>query len=126
MGGNPEASRLAGIPVKRRIQLAFIISALLSATAGLILLGQVASAQPIVGVGDELYAVGAVLIGGASVNGGVGSVGKTIAGVLILGLINDGINLLGVNAFVAYIVQGGVILTAILLDQWDRSGRRRS
>jgi ribose transport system permease protein len=104
--------------------LAFVISGVLAATAGLILLGQVASAQPTVGVGDEMYAVGAVLIGGASVNGGMGNVGKTVAGVLILGLISDGINLLSINAFIAYIVQGGVILLAILLDQWERKGRR--
>jgi ribose transport system permease protein len=124
VGGNAEASRLAGIPVKRRVILAFVISGVLAATAGLILLGQVASAQPTVGVGDEMYAVGAVLIGGASVNGGMGNVGKTVAGVLILGLISDGINLLSINAFIAYIVQGGVILLAILLDQWERKGRR--
>ena len=124
VGGNPEASRLAGIPVKRRVVLAYVISGLLAALAGLILLGQVASAQPTAGVGQELYAVGAVLIGGASVNGGMGRVGKTVAGVMILGFISDGINLLSINAFVAYVVQGGVILVAILLDQWERKGSR--
>lgn len=122
VGGNAQASSLAGIPVTRRIGLAFVLSSLLAALAGLLLIGRVASAQPTAGVGMELNAVGAVLIGGASLNGGAGRVSNTIAGVLILGLINNGINLLGINAFVAYIVTGAVILIAILLNQWERGG----
>lgn len=125
VGGNAEASRLSGIPVIRRIVMAFLISSTLSAMAGLVLLGRVSTAQPSAGIGLELDAVGAVLIGGASLNGGAGSVPKTLAGVLILGLISNGINLLGVNPFASYIVKGAVILIAILLDQWERSGSAR-
>jgi ribose/xylose/arabinose/galactoside ABC-type transport system permease subunit len=73
----------------------------------------------------ELDAVGAVLIGGASLNGGVGSVPKTLAGVAILGLINNGINLLDINPLASYVIKGAVILTAILLDQWERVGNSR-
>lgn len=122
VGGNAEAARLAGIPVVRRIQLAFLLSALLSSLAGLVLIGRVASAQPIAGIGMELNAVGAVLIGGASLNGGAGRVSNTMAGVAILGMITNGINLLNVNGFFAYVVTGGVILFAILLNQWERRG----
>lgn len=126
VGGNREAARLAGIPVNRRIILAFLISAGLSVLAGLVLLGRVASAQPTAGVGMELNAVGAVLLGGANLNGGVGRVWNTIAGVLVLGLINNGINLLNINGFAAYVVTGVVILAAILSNQWERgTGVRR-
>lgn len=120
VGGNAEAARLAGIPVVRRVQLTFLLSALLATIAAIILVGRVASAQPTAGIGMELNAVGAVLIGGASLNGGAGRVLNTMAGVAILGLISNGINLLNVNGFFAYVVTGGVILFAILLNQWER------
>ena len=97
-----------------------MISATLSALAGLVLTARVASAQPTAGVGDELNAVGAVLIGGASLNGGAGSVVGTIAGVLVLGMISNGLNLLQVNPFYQYIIKGMIILLAILMDQWGR------
>lgn len=120
IGGNPEAARLSGVPVKLRIIQTFVISATLSALGGLVLIGRVASAQPTAGVGDELNAVGAVLIGGASLNGGSGSVTGTLAGVLILGMISNGLNLLHVNPFYQYVVRGLIILFAILMDQWGR------
>jgi ribose/xylose/arabinose/galactoside ABC-type transport system permease subunit len=123
VGGNPEAARLAGIPVARRVKLAFLLSSLLAFLAGLILIGRVASAQPTAGLGMELNAVGAVLIGGASLNGGSGRVANTMAGVAILGLITNGINLLNINGFFAFVVTGAVILIAILLNQWE-GGRR--
>jgi ribose transport system permease protein len=120
IGGNQEAARLSGIPVKLRIITGFLISASLSALAALILIARVSSAQPTAGVGDELNAVGAVLIGGASLNGGAGTVVGTIAGVLILGMISNGLNLLQVNPFYQYIIKGLIILFAILMDQWGR------
>jgi ribose transport system permease protein len=120
IGGNPEAARLSGIPVKLRIIHAFVISAMLSATAGIVLTGRVASAQPNAGVGDELDAVGAVLIGGASLSGGKGTVLGTLAGVLILGMISNGLNLLRINPFYQYVIKGLIILFAILMDQWER------
>jgi len=124
VGGNREAARLAGIPVVRRIILAFLLSALLAGLAGLLMLGRVASGQPNIGLGMELNAIGAVLIGGANLNGGSGRVAHTLAGVLVLGLISNGINLLNVNGFLAYVVTGLVILFAILSNQWERGGRR--
>jgi ribose transport system permease protein len=123
VGGNQEAARLSGIPANRRIITAYVISALLSALAGLVLIGRVASAQPTAGVGDEFTAVGAVLIGGASMSGGVGTIPGTLAGVLILGMISNGLNLLHVNPFFQYVAKGLIILFAILMDQFGRKSR---
>jgi len=120
IGGNEEAAHLSGIPVKLRVISAYVISAVFSALAGLVLIGRVASAQPTAGIGDEFTAVGAVLIGGASLDGGAGSVIGTMAGVLILGMISNGLNLLHVNPFYQYVVKGLIILIAILMDQWGR------
>lgn len=120
LGGNAEAARLSGIPVNRRIITAFIISSLFAALAGLVLIGRVSSAQPTAGIGEEFAAVGAVLIGGASLSGGAGTVIGTLAGVLILGMISNGLNLLGVNAYFQFVVKGAIILFAILMDQWGR------
>jgi ribose transport system permease protein len=121
VGGNREAARLVGIPVSRRVMLAFLLSAGLSVLAGLVFLGRVASAQPTAGVGMELNAIGAVLLGGASLNGGAGKVWNTLAGVFVLGLINNGINLLNIRGFLAYVVIGLVILVAILSNRWERA-----
>jgi ribose transport system permease protein len=123
VGGNQEAARLSGIPATRRIIMTYVISALLSALAGLVLIGRVASAQPTAGVGDEFSAVGAVLIGGASMSGGAGTVPGTLAGVLILGMISNGLNLLHVNPYFQYVVKGLIILFAILMDQFGRKSR---
>jgi ribose transport system permease protein len=120
IGGNAEAARLSGIPVNLRIITAFVISALLSALAGLVLIARVSSAQPTAGLGEEFNAVGAVLIGGASLSGGAGSVVGTLAGVLILGMISNGLNLLHVDPYYQYVVKGLIILFAILMDQWGR------
>jgi ribose/xylose/arabinose/galactoside ABC-type transport system permease subunit len=123
IGGNAEAARLSGIPVKMRIIQAFMISASFAMVAGLVLTARTMSAQPTAGVGDEFSAVGAVLIGGASLNGGAGNVVGTLAGVLILGMISNGLNLLQVNPFYQYIIKGLIILFAILMDQWGRRQR---
>lgn len=119
-GGNPEATRLAGINTIFYQILAFMISAFLSALGGLVLIARMNSALPNAGRGEEMNAIGAVLIGGASLRGGVGLVQGTIIGVFILGFISNGLNLLGVNPFYQYIVKGFIILFAILMDQWGR------
>jgi len=120
IGGNPEAARLSGIPNNARVIMAFIISASMAALAGLVLIARVSSAQPTAGVGEEMNAIGAVLIGGASLSGGAGSVLGTLAGVLILGIISNGLNLLHVDPYYQYVVKGVIILFAILMDQWGR------
>lgn len=120
VGGNDIAARFSGLPVKKLIILTFIISGFCAAVAGLILMGRVASAQPSAGAGMELDVVGAILLGGASLSGGRGTVRGTIIGVLLFGLINNGLNLLGISPFFRDAVKGGVILFAILIDQWGR------
>jgi len=119
-GGNLEATRLAGINVIFYQILAFMISAFLSALGGLVLIARMNSALPNAGRGEEMNAVGAVLIGGASLRGGVGTLRGTIIGVFILGFISNGLNLLGVSPFYQFIVKGCIILFAILMDQWGR------
>jgi len=109
-----------GISVKRVRMYTFLISALCAALAGIIMLGRCTSGQPNAGLGAELDAVGAVLLGGTSVEGGIGTVRGVILGVLILGLINNGLNLLGVSPFWRDSAKGVVILFAILMDQWER------
>lgn len=120
IGSNAEAARLSGIPIQKRVITAFIIASILSALAGLVLIARVSSAQPSAGVGEEFTAVGAVLIGGASLSGGAGTVIGTVAGVLILGMISNGLNLLHVNPYYQYIIKGLIILFAILMDQLGR------
>jgi ribose transport system permease protein len=120
IGGNPQASRYSGINVNLYVISAYVMSAFLSTLAGLVLVGRVASAQPNAGQGEEFNAIGAVLIGGASLKGGVGSIIGVLIGVFVLGLISNGLNLLHVNPFFQYVVKGLIILVAVLLDQWGR------
>jgi len=119
-GGNPDATRLAGVNVIFYQKLAFMISAFLATIGGLVLIARMNCALPNAGRGEEMNAVGAVLIGGASLRGGIGSIRGTIIGIFILGFISNGLNLLGVNPFYQFIVKGLIILFAILMDQWGR------
>ncbi len=120
VGSNDVAAKFSGLQVKR-IQIgAFVITSLAATVSGIILMGRVVSAQPNAGVGIEMDAIGAVLLGGASLNGGSGTVRGTVIGVLILGLIANGLNLLGVNPLLRDGVKGAIILFAILMDQWGR------
>jgi ribose transport system permease protein len=120
VGSNDKAARFSGLAVKKLQILTFVISALCAALAGIIMMGRVSSAQPNAGVGMELDAIGAVLIGGASLTGGKGTIRSTIVGVLIFGLINNGLNLLGVDVLFRDAAKGAMILFAILMDQWGR------
>jgi ribose/xylose/arabinose/galactoside ABC-type transport system permease subunit len=120
VGVNETTASYFGISVKKVQIYTFLISAVCAALAGIVMLGRVKSGQPNAGFGMELDAVGAVLIGGTSLQGGVGTVRGVIFGVLILGLINNGLNLLGVDPLWRDAVKGAVILFAILMDQWER------
>jgi ribose transport system permease protein len=120
VGSNAVAAKFSGLRVKRVQIISFIITALASTLAGIILMGRVTSAQPNAGFGIEMDAIGAVLLGGASLNGGSGTIRGTVIGVLILGLIANGLNLLGVNPLLRDGVKGAIILLAILIDQWGR------
>jgi ribose/xylose/arabinose/galactoside ABC-type transport system permease subunit len=120
VGGNREAARVCGINVNRVTIGVFVSSAFLAALGAIILLGRVASAQPNAGLGMELDSIAAVLIGGASVSGGAGTVIGTLIGVLMLGFINNGLNLLGVSGFYQYVFKGLIILLAIMVDTFQR------
>jgi len=114
IGGNEEAVRLSGINVRAHIMLAYLISGLFAGLAGVILASRVGIAQPSVGVGLELDAIAACVIGGASLAGGRGSVRGTFAGVLLLGLISNLLNLYSVQAYYQQIFKGALIVLAVL------------
>lgn len=117
VGGNDEAARLSGIPVRRVQLFTYIYSGLAAALAAIVLTGRLNSAQPTAGVMFELDAIAAVVVGGTSLFGGRGGVFGTLVGALIIGVINNGMNLLNVPSFYQQIVKGGVILAALLIDR---------
>lgn len=116
-GDNPEAARLSGIPTDRVKILAFAISGMLAALAGFIITARLSTAEPTAGSGMELEAIAAVIIGGTSLLGGRGDMVGTVVGALLLGVIDNGMNLLNVSPFLQNVVKGIVILLAVLLDR---------
>ena len=116
IGGNREAARLCGIPVDRRLNLAYALSGGAAGLAAIVLAARMNSGFPLAGTGAELDAIAAVIIGGASFFGGVGSVGGTLIGALIIGFLRNGLNLLDVSAFWQMIVIGVVIVVAVFID----------
>jgi ribose transport system permease protein len=114
IGGNEEAVRLAGIKVDRQIVVSYILSGLFSAMAGVLLAARLGIAQPSLGSGYELDAIAAAVIGGAILGGGGGSVVGTFGGVLVLGLINNLLNLYNVQSYYQQILKGPIILFAVL------------
>ena len=116
-GGNAEASRLSGVNTDRVQILVYTVSGAMAALAGLILTSRLDSAQPTAGAGYELDAITAVVLGGTSLAGGRGWIFGTLVGALLIGVLNNGLNLMGVSAFYQQIVKGSVILLAVLLDR---------
>jgi ribose/xylose/arabinose/galactoside ABC-type transport system permease subunit len=116
IGGNEEASRLSGVRIHLHKTAIYAVSGLTSAIAAIILTARLNSAQPIAGMMYELDAIAATVIGGTSLMGGEGSLGGTLVGALIMGVLRNGLNLLGVSSFLQQIVIGGVIVGAVLVD----------
>lgn len=116
IGGNPEAARLSGLPVKKVLVTVYALSGLFAGLAGLVLAGRLSSAQPTAGQGYELDAIAAVVIGGASLAGGVGGAFGTLIGALLLAVIRNGLNILNVSSFWQQVVIGLVIAVAVGLD----------
>jgi ribose transport system permease protein len=116
IGGNEEATRLSGVNVRLHKTLVYGVSGLASAVAAVLLTARLNSAQPIAGIMYELDAIAATVIGGTSLMGGEGGLGGTIIGALIMGVLRNGLNLLGVSSFVQQIVIGLVIVVAVLID----------
>lgn len=124
VGGNVEAARLSGIRVRRVLVTVFTLSGLYAGLAGMLLAGRLTSAQPQAGTGYELDAIAAVVIGGASLAGGVGRVSGTLVGALILAVIRNGLNLLNVSSFWQQVVIGVVIAVAVGIDVLRRKNTR--
>jgi len=116
IGGNEEATRLSGVAIVLHKTMIYGVSGLMSAIAAVILTARLNSAQPIAGMMYELDAIAATVIGGTSLMGGEGTLGGTLVGALIMGVLRNGLNLLGVSSFLQQIVIGGVIVVAVLLD----------
>ena len=123
VGGNAEAARLSGLPVKRILVTVFALAGLFAALAGLLLAGRLDSAQPQAAAGYELDAIAAVVIGGASLSGGLGKISGTFVGALVLVVIRNGLNLLNVTSFWQQVVIGLVIALAVGVDVLRRKTR---
>jgi ribose transport system permease protein len=117
IGGNEDVARLSGIDTDRTKFIVYALIGFTSALAGIILSSRLGSAQPTLGSGYELDAIAAVVIGGTSLTGGKGSIWATFIGVLIIGVLSNGLNLLNVSSDYQSIVKGAVILFAVLIDR---------
>ncbi|WP_084193628.1 ABC transporter permease subunit [Salimicrobium flavidum] len=117
IGGNEEASILSGIKADRAKIWVYALTGMLSVLAGIILTSRLNSAQPTAGSMYELDAIAAVVLGGTSLAGGRGRITGTLIGALIIGVLDNGLNLMNVSSFYQQIVKGGVILLAVLLDR---------
>ena len=117
VGSNEEGARLSGIKIKVVKTVSYLICALLSGIAGLILMGRVASGQPAGGEGYELDAITAAVIGGASLSGGKGSVFGSFIGILVVGILTNGLDLLNVSSYYQQIIKGAIILLAVMADR---------
>ncbi len=118
IGGNREAAHLAGVPVVRVKIIIFTLQGLVAAGAGLILAARMTSGQPNTSQGFELEVISACVLGGVSLSGGVARLGSVVAGVLILGLVQNAMNLLNLAPFYQYVARGGILLGAVLLDRF--------
>lgn len=122
VGGNEEAARVAGINVDKVKIQAYLIEGALLGLASALMASRLKSAAPGLGVGYDLDAIAGCIIGGVSFTGGIGSVFDMVLGALVIGVINNGMDLLGVEAFYKQVVKGSIIIIAVLIDR-KRSGR---
>jgi erythritol transport system permease protein len=126
IGGNERAAELAGVRVKRVKMLVYIISGLCAAMVGLIVSSQLVAAHPATGETYELNAIAAVVLGGTSLSGGRGSIGGTIIGAFVIGVLSDGLILLGVSEFWQTVIKGVVIVLAVVVDQLQQRMQSRA
>ena len=121
IGGNEEASRLAGVNVTRTKMIIFTVSGLISALAGVILAARMTSGQPMTSVGFELTVISACVLGGVSLKGGIGKISYVIDVVLILGTVENAMNLLNISPFAQYVVRGSILLIAVIFDRYKQA-----
>lgn len=124
VGSNEGVSYLSGVNVSSVKASVYIISGILSALGGVCLASKLGTGQPAAAVGYELTAIAAVVMGGTSLSGGKGGIGKTVVGVLTIGVINNGLNLMNVSSYWQTIVMGAIILLAVILDQYRGRGKK--
>lgn len=117
IGGNEKASYIAGIKIDKVKTLIYALSGMMASVAGIIITSRLNSAQPTAGQAYEMDAIAAVVLGGTSLSGGKGRIFGTLIGALIIGTLNNGLNLIGVSSFYQQIVKGIVIIIAVLLDR---------
>jgi ribose transport system permease protein len=117
VGSNAEAARLSGVNTGRIVQFTYIVSGALAGLTGCVLMSRLVTAQPNEGVMYELDAIAAAVIGGTSLNGGVGSISGTLIGAFVIGILRNGLNMNGVSAFSQQIIIGLVILFTVWIDQ---------
>lgn len=124
MGGNLEASRLAGISVDRIKILIFTLQGMMAGFAGVVLSSRMTSGQPNTSVGFSLNVISACVLGGVSLSGGVAPIQGAIVGVLIMGTVQNAMNLMNIPTFYQYVVSGLILLIAVLIDKFKQQGRK--
>ncbi|MBD2727023.1 ribose ABC transporter permease [Nostoc sp. FACHB-892] len=124
VGGNERAARLTGIKVNRVLLFVYGISGLLAGLAGIMSASRLYSASGVLGQGYELDAIAAVILGGTSFTGGIGTIGGTLLGALIIAILNNGLTLLNLSYFWQLVVKGLVIILAVMIDRLRRRSRR--
>lgn len=117
IGGNEESARLSGVPIAWTKWRVYMLSGALAAVAGLVASSRLGSGDPKVGMGDELGVIAAVVVGGTSLSGGRGGIAGTFVGLLVVAVLNSGLNWIGVETFGQQVTLGMVILAAVLLDK---------
>ena len=120
VGGNKESTRLSGISADRYQIMTFVIGGLMAAMAGIVYASRLNSATPLAGQGYELDAIASTVIGGTSVSGGEGTVVGTLIGVLLLTIISNMFNLLGIQVYIQYLIKGVIILTVVGVDSYSK------
>jgi inositol transport system permease protein len=123
IGANPQAARVSGINVPRHLTLVYTIAGILSGLAGVVTSARAESGQAGMGMMYELDAIAAAVIGGASLSGGIGRITGTVIGTLILGVVTSGFTFLRIDAYYQEIVKGGIIVVAVIADQYRRRSR---
>jgi ribose/xylose/arabinose/galactoside ABC-type transport system permease subunit len=121
LGANPSSAKLSGINTSKYRILIFTLSGFIAALAGIVLPSRVAAASPTAGIGYELDAIAAVVVGGISMKGGSGSFLNTLLGVIIIGVLGNALNILNVTSYPQMIIKGLVIASAVSLDIWNRN-----
>ncbi|MHA8065337.1 ABC transporter permease [Aquirufa sp. ROCK2-A2] len=124
IGGNETASYVAGIPVDRIKCWVYTLSGIFAAIGGILLAARINTGQPNAGLGFELDAIAAVIIGGTSTRGGKGSIIGTLLGVLFIGVINNGLDLMNVSAYWQQVVMGGIIILAVVIDRFYQNMKK--